>query len=165
MAKFYYNPATRTCGVKQTIKCTLTTSPHYEAEKKWYWHAMKAGEVYQDPFKHLGPTVVNTIEELCEMMKQSGFSGGRYFIDANGNLYDVHQIGAFDFAPLEHDGQHADTGINWATRFFFTEEAALAFGKSLNEGRKPDEGYFRWDKPEYHEDLDTWSVHYHCYAD
>lgn len=165
MAKFYYNPATRTCGAKQTIRCTLTTDPYYESEKRWFWHSVKAGDVYQDSFKHLTPRVVNTIEELSEMVKQAGFSGFVRFIDAKGNLYDLHQTGAFEFAPLEHDGQHSDAGINWATRFFFTEEAAQAFGESLNAGRKHEDGYFRWDTPEYHEDLDTWSVHYHCYAD
>ena len=165
MAKFYYNPATHACGVKQTIKCTLITDPDYNEAKKWAWHAVKAGEVYQDPFKHLSPKVVNTIDELSEMMKQAGFSGSRYFIDTDGNLYEIYQTGAFEFAPLENDGQRADSGINWATRFFFTEEAAQAFGEGLNAGRKHEDGYFRWDKPQYHEELDTWSVHYHCYAD
>ena len=165
MAKFYYNPETRTRGVKQTIKCTLTTDPYYEAEKRWFWDTVKAGDVYQDSFKRLSPRVVNTIEELSEMVKQAGFSGGVRFIDADGNLFEINQIGAFEFAPLEKDGQRADTGINWSTRFFFTRETAQAFGESLNAGRKHEDGYFRWDKPEYHEDLDTWSVHYHCYAD
>ena len=165
MAKFYYNPATRTCGPKQTIRCTLTTDPHYEAEKRWYWHAVKAGDTYQDPFKHLTPKVVNTIEELSEMVKQAGFSGGLYFIDVEGNLYDLHQTGAFEYAPLERDGQYSDAGINWSTKFFFTEEAALAFGDGLNAGRKHEDGYFRWERPQYHEDLDTWSVCYHNYAD
>ncbi len=165
MAKFYYNPATRTRGPKLTIRYTLTTDQYYESEKHWFWDAVKAGDVYQDSFKRLTPKVVNTIEELSEMVKQAGFSGGVRFIDAEGNLYELHQIGAFEFAPLERDGQRADTGINWATRFFFTEEAARAFGESLNAGRKHEDGYFRWDKPEYHEDLDTWSVRYHCYAD
>lgn len=165
MAKFYFNPATRTCGPKQTIKCTLTTDPYYEAEKRWFWHTVKAGDVYQDSFKRLSPRVVNTIEELSEMVKQAGFSGGVRFIDADGNLFEINQTGAFEFAPLERDGQRADTGINWSTRFFFTREAAQAFGESLNAGRKHEDGYFRWDKPEYHEDLDTWSVRYHCYAD
>lgn len=165
MAKYYYNSATRTCGPKLTIVCTHTTDQRYEEEKRWFWHAVKAGDVYRDPFGHLTPKVVNTIEELSEMVKQAGFSGFERFIDAEGNLYDLHQTGAFEFAPLEHDGQHSDAGINWSTCFFFTEEAAQAFGKSLNAGRKPEDGYFRWDKPQYHEDLDTWSVHYHCYAD
>lgn len=165
MAKFYYNPATRTCGVKQTIKCTKVTDPHYEWEKQWAWHAVKAGEIYQDPFKCFAPQVINTVEELGILMKQAGFSGSREFIDAEGNIYCINQTGAFEFAPLEHDGQHSDAGINWATCFFFTKEAAQAFGESLNAGHKPEDGYFRWDKPQYHEDLDTWSVHYHCYAD
>lgn len=165
MAKFYYNPATRTCGVTQTIECTLTTDSYYESKKRWFWHAMKAGDVYQDPFKHFAPKVVNTIEELCEMMKQAGFSGIANFIDAAGNLYSIHQSGAFEFAPLEHDGQHSSAGINWATCYFFTKEAAQAFGENLNAGRKQEDGYFRWDAPQYNEDLDTWSVHYHCFAD
>ena len=165
MAKYFYNPTTRTCGPKLTIVCTHTTDPRYEDEKRWFWHAVKAGDVYQDPFKHLTPKVVNTIEELSEMVKQAGFSGFERFIDAEGNLYDLHQTGAFEFAPLERDGQHSDAGINWSTCFFFTEEAALAFGEGLNAGRKHEDGYFRWERPQYHEELDTWSVHYHCYAD
>lgn len=164
MSKFYYNPTTRTCSAKQTVRCTLTTDPHYASEKKWFWHAIKAGDVYKYPYKHIAPTVVNTIDELCELIRQSDFSGFKRFIDAEGNLYDIHQEASFEFAPLEYDGQHS-AGINWATKYFFTEEAALAFGERLNAGRKPEDGYFRWDTPEYHEDLDTWSVHYHCYAD
>lgn len=165
MAKYYYNSETRTCGVNQTVSCTLTTDPHYEAEKRRFWYAVKAGDEYQDPFKHFAPKTINTIEELCEVVKQAGFSGSEKFIAADGTLYAIYQEGAFEYAPLEHDGQHSDAGINWATKFFFTKEAAQAFGESLNAGRKHEDGYFRWDDPEYHEELDTWSVHYHCYAD
>lgn len=165
MAKYYYNPATRTCGVRQTIECTLTTDQYYESAKCWFRHAVKAGDVYQDRYKCHTPKVVNNIEELSELMKQSGFSGYRQFIDTDGNLYGIHQEGAFEFAPLEHNGQHTDTEINWATCFFFTEEAALAFGESLNAGHKHEDGYFRWYKPQYHEELDTWSIDYHRYAD
>lgn len=165
MAKYYYNSETRACGARQTVSSILTTDPCYESEKKWFWHAVKAGDMYQDPFKHLTPKVVNTIEEMSEMVKLAGFSGSALFIDAEGTLHKIYQEGAFEFAPLEHDGQRADTGINWATKFFFTKEAAQAFGESLNAGRKHEDGYFRWDDPEYHEELDTWSVHYHCFVD
>ena len=162
MFKYYYNPETRNnIGATQSISVTKVDDPSYQSEKTWYNWAIKAGDVFESPCEVIEQVVINSVEDLCDAMKRAGYSGGERFIAANGDLYAIHQNGAFEYGPLEYDGQDADFGINWAMKFFFTKEAAQAFGESLNADRKPNEDYRRWDEPLYHEELDTWSVRYH----
>lgn len=152
MTKYFYNASTTDAKyVHQYITSYKPGSPEYEHEMVWARFATKAGDIFKVTFHPELNKRVNTLEEFAEVVKAAGFSGSERFIDKDGTLYEIHQNGAFEYSPLEYDGQHDFTGINWATAWFFTEEAALAF----------ECGSSQRDRPQYHEDLDTWSVHYH----
>lgn len=151
--KFFYNPEVIEAGyTHQTVKAYKPGSTIYEREMHYAFSFHKAGDVIHDPFNRVPDFPVNDLDDFLTYCDGHGASGIFRFIDQDRILYEIHQTGAFEYGVLEEDGQRGCDGINWATAWFFTEAAALKFGQECGH---------RHDEPRYHEDLGTWSVHYH----
>lgn len=154
MSTYYYNPATREAHVNQTVSTIPATDTFYAFNAKL---ATKAHTIYTDPFKHI-EVQVDSLQDMLHAMELCNFSGHEDFLDEDGTLYSIYQEGSWAYQPLTEDGL-TSPGINWGTQWFLTKEAADAFCCELSDK------CLRYDDPEYHEDLDTWSVHYHYYVD
>lgn len=163
MYKYYYNAITRPDVAKvahQHISTIKPEDPGYESEVKFV--RVKAGGMYAYR-KHTGgfefkPMMkrCNTLEDLLEAMRDYNASCFVTFMAKDGTIYSVSQNGTFEYGPLDKDGAYDTTGINWRTCWFFTKEAAEAFRAELLA-----DGGGQVDPVKYHENLDTWSVHFH----